>query len=133
MSYANPIQITYTTAAITVTAAATTWPMRGPKGLTGRLVDVIARCTTTHVVGVTIPHSAGIGLTGAGNAAAYGNFLPAAMTALTGATALSDLPTTSALGTVLIPADTTVLLTTVAGTGAGVAGAIIYDVVINWF
>ena len=129
MSYSQPQQITYTTGAITTTAAAVTIPIRGPKGKQGRLRDVIARCTTTHVLGST-PTELKIGLSG--TLTAYGDFLPAAMTAPT-ATTLSDLPGASVLGTTVIPADTVVLLTTVANATGLPAGVITYDVIIDWF
>ena len=129
MSYSQPQQITYTTGAITTTAAAVTLPIRGPKGKQGRLRDVIARCTTTHVLGST-PTELKIGLSG--TLTAYGDFLPAAMTAPT-ATTLSDLPGASVLGTTVIPADTVVLLTTVANATGSPAGVITYDVIIHWF
>jgi len=129
MSYSNAQQITYTTGAITTTAAAVTLPIRGPKGKQGRLRDVIARCTTTHVLGST-PTELKIGLSG--TLTAYGDFLPAAMTAPT-ATALTDLPGASVLGTTVIPADTVVLLTTVANATGSPAGVITYDVIIDWF
>ena len=129
MSYSQPQQITYTTGAITTTAVAVTIPIRGPKGKQGRLRDVIARCTTTHVLGST-PTELKIGLSG--TLTAYGDFLPAAMTAPT-ATTLSDLPGASVLGTAIIPADTVVLLTTVANATGSPAGVITYDVIIDWF
>jgi len=129
MSYSQPQQITYTTGAITTTAAAVTLPIRGPKGKQGRLRDVIARCTTTHVLGST-PTELKIGLSG--TLTAYGDFLPAAMTAPT-ATTLSDLPGAPVLGTTVIPADTVVLLTTVANATGSPAGVITYDVIIHWF
>lgn len=129
MSYENPQTITYTTGAITTTAAAATLPLRGPKGKQGRVRDIIARCTTTHVLGTT-PTELKVGLTG--TLTAYADFLPAAMTAPT-ATTLTDLPGASVLGTTVIPADTVVLLTTVANATGSPAGVITYDVVIDWF
>ena len=129
MSYENPQQITYTTGAITTTAAAATLPIRGPKGKQGRLRDVIARCTTTHVLGST-PTELKIGLSG--TLTAYGDFLPAAMTAPT-ATTLTDLPGASTMSTTVIAADTVVLLTTVANATGSPAGVITYDVIIDWF
>lgn len=129
MSYSQPQQITYTTGAITTTAAAVTIPVRGPKGKQGRLRDVIARCTTNHVLGST-PTELKIGLSG--TLTAYGDFLPAAMAASTAAT-LTDLPGASVLGTTVIPADTVVLLTTVANATGSPAGVITYDVIIEWF
>lgn len=129
MSYENPQTITYTTGAITTTAAAATLPLRGPKGKQGRVRDIIARCTTTHVLGTT-PTELKVGL--AGTLTAYADFFPAAMTAPT-ATTLTDLPGASVLGTTVIPADTVVLLTTVANATGSPAGVITYDVVIDWF
>lgn len=129
MSYSQPQQITYTTGAITTTAAAATLPIRGPKGKQGRIVDIIARCTVTHVLGTT-PTKLDVGLTGTTNA--YATFLPAAMTAPT-ATTLTDLPGASSLSTTTIPADTVVLLTTTANATGSPAGVITYDVIINWF
>lgn len=129
MSYLNPQQITYTTGAITTTAATTTLPIRGPKGKQGRVVDIIARCTTTHVLGST-PTKLEVGVSG--TVAAYASYLPPAMTAPAAST-LTDLPGASALQTTVIPADTQVILTTTANAGGTPAGVITYDVVINWF
>ena len=131
MAYDQGNTITYTTGAITTTAAATTLPIRGPKGKQGRLIDVIARCTTTHVLGTTTPTKLQIGITG--TLEKFGAFLPAAMTAPTAAT-LSDKPGASAFpANVNIDADQLVLLTTVANAGGSPAGVITYDVVISWF
>ena len=129
MSYSQPQTITYTTGAITTTAASVTLPIRGPKGKQGRLRDVIARCTTTHVLGTT-PTELQIGKSG--TLTAYGDFFPAAMTAPTAAS-LTDLPGASVLGTTVIDADTVVLLTTIANVTGSPAGVITYDVVIDWF
>jgi hypothetical protein len=129
MSYSQPQQITYTTGAITTTAGAATLPIRGPKGKQGRVVDIIARCTTTHVLGST-PTKLEVGVSG--TVGAYATFLPAAMTAPTAAT-LTDLPGASVLTTTVIPENTQVILTTTANAGGSPAGVITYDVVINWF
>lgn len=129
MSYSQPTRITYTTGAITTTAAAATLPIRGPKGMQGRVMDIIARCTTTHVLGTT-PTKLEVGV--AGTVGAYATFLPAAMTAPTAST-LTDLPGASVLGTTVIPADTQVILTTTANATGAPAGVITYDVVIAWF
>lgn len=129
MSYSNPQQITYTTGAITTTAGAATLPIRGPKGKQGRVVDIIARCTTSHVLGST-PTKLEVGVAGA--VAAYASYLPPAMTA-PAASALTDLPGASVLGTTVIPENAQVILTTTANAGGAPAGAITYDVVINWF
>ena len=129
MSYSNPIQITYTTGAITTTAGAATLPIRGPKDKTGRLRDIIARCTTTHVLGTT-PTQLDIGKSGA--TTAYGSFLPAAMTAPT-ATTLTDDPGASVIVDLDIPANTVVLATTTANATGSPAGVITYDIVIDWF
>lgn len=129
MSYSQPNRITYTTGAITTTAAAATLPIRGPKGKQGRLVDVIARCTTTHVLGTT-PTKLQVGV--AGTLEKYAAFLPAAMTAPTAAT-LTDLPGASVMTTAVIAADEQVILTTVANATGSPAGVITYDVVIAWF
>ena len=130
MAYDQGNVITYTTGAITTTAGAVTLPIRGPKGKQGRLVDVIARCTTTHVLGST-PTKLQIGISG--TLEKFGAFLPAAMTAPTAAT-LSGLPGASTFPVnVNIDADQLVLLTTVANAGGSPAGVITYDVVISWF
>lgn len=129
MSYSSAKRITYTLGSITTTSGAATLAMRGPKGKSGRLVDVIARCTTTHVLGST-PTELQIGKSGA--LTAYGDFFPAAMTAPTAST-LTDLPGASVLGTTVIPPDTVVLATTVANATGSPAGVITYDVVIDWF
>jgi len=129
MSYSQPRQITYTTGAITTTASTVTLPLRGPKGLQGRVRDIIARCTTTHVLGST-PTKLDVGLSG--TTTAYASFLPAAMTAPT-ASSLTDLPGASVLVDLTIPANTVVLLTTTANATGSPAGVITYDVVIDWF
>jgi len=130
MAYDQGNVITYTTGAITTTAGAVTLPIRGPKGKQGRLVDVIARCTTTHVLGST-PTKLQIGISG--TLEKFGAFLPPAMTAPAGS-ALSDKPGASAFPVnVNIDADQLVLLTTVANAGGSPAGVITYDVVISWF
>ena len=127
--YDNAQQITYTTGAITTTAAADTLALRGPKGVQGRVVDIIARCSTTHVLGTT-PTKLRVGLSGTLDA--YATFLPPAMTAPTAKT-LTDLPGASAIvAGHVIPADTVVLLTTTANVTGSPAGVITYDVVINW-
>ena len=130
MAYDNPIYTTYTTGAITTTAATVTLPIRGPKGQSGRLVDVIARCTTTHVLGTT-PTDVQIG--NAGTLNKFGRYYPPAMTAPT-ASALSDKPGASVLNKgVPIAANEVVLLTTTANAGGSPAGVITYDVTIAWY
>jgi hypothetical protein len=129
MSYSQNNLITYTTGAITTTASTVTLPLRGPAGKQGKLVDIIARCTTTHVLGTT-PTKLEVGIVADTNAAA--TFLPAAMTAPT-ATTLTDLPGASEIIDYVIPADTVVVLTTTDNDGGSAAGVITYDVVINWF
>ena len=129
MSYSNPFSITYTTGAITTTAAAVTLPIRGPKGKQGRLREIVARCTTTHVLGTT-PTKLQVGV--AGTLEKYAAFLPAAMTAPTGAT-LTDLQGASVFTTTVIPADEQVILTTVANATGAPAGVITYDILIDWF
>lgn len=130
MSYDNPTYVTYTTGAITTTAAAATLPIRGPKGHSGRLVDVVARCTTTHVLGTT-PTDLQVGV--AGTLAKFGRYYPPAMTAPT-ANALSDKPGASVLNKgVPIAAGEVVLLTTTANAGGTPAGVITYDVIIAWY
>ena len=129
MSYSRASRMVYNLGSITTTASTVTLPIRGPKGTQGRLIDVIARCTTTHVLGTT-PTELDIGKAGA--TTAYGVFLPAAMTAPTAST-LTDLPGASVLGSTVIPADTVVLATTIANVTGSPAGVINYDVVIDWF
>jgi hypothetical protein len=129
MSYSNPTTVTHTTGAITTTAAATTIPIAGPKGMRGRLVDIIARCTTTHVLGTT-PTKLQFGI--AGTLEAYAAFLPPAMTA-PDISRLSALPGASAITLEDLPADTDLLLTTVANVTGSPAGVINYDVIIDWY
>lgn len=129
MSYSNPIAITYTTGAITTTAAAVTLPIRGPKNMQGRLREIVARCTTTHVLGTT-PTKLQVGV--AGTLERYAAFLPAAMTAPTAAT-LTDLPGASVFTTAVISANEQVILTTVANATGAPAGVITYDLLIEWF
>ena len=129
MSYSNPISITYTTGSITTTTAATTIPIRGPKGMQGRLREITASCTTTHVLGTT-PTKLQVGVSG--TLEKYAAFLPAAMTAPLAAT-LTDLPGASVFTTTVIPANEQVVLTTVANATGSPAGVIRYDVLIDWF
>ncbi len=131
MSYSNPQTVTITTGAILTTAAAATMALRGPKGKTGRLVDVIARASVAnHALGTTTPTTLLVGK--AGDTDAYATFFPAAMTIPT-ATALTDDPGASNIVGIDIPADTVVLLTTVANNGGSPTGTITYDVIIDWF
>ena len=129
MSYSNPTTITYTTGVIVTTAAAVTLPIRGPKNMQGRLREIVARCTVTHVLGTT-PTKLQVGV--AGTLEKYAAFLPAAMTAPTGAT-LTDLPGASVFTTTVIPANEQVILTTVANATGVPAGSITYDILIDWF
>ena len=129
MSYDQATTITYTTGAITTTAAAVTLPLRGPKGKQGRVVDIIARCTTTHVLGTT-PTKLTVGKSGTVDA--YATFLPAAMTAPTASTLTDDPGASVIVANHVIPADTVVVLTTTANATGSPAGVITYDVVIDW-
>lgn len=131
MPYDNAMRITYTTGAITTTAAAATLALRGPKGKRGRLEDVIARCTTTHVLGTTTPTKLQIGITG--TLEKFGVFLPGAMTAPTAQTLTDDPGASNIAAGVEIAEGEVVLLTTVANTGGTPAGVITYDVVIGWY
>lgn len=129
MSYSNPTTVTHSTAAITTTAAAATYVIGGPKGMKGRLIDVVARCTTTHVLGST-PTKLQIGVTG--TLEAYAAYLPPALTAPT-TNNLNALPGASAVTLRDIPADTPILLTTVANATGSPAGVLQYDVIIDWY
>ncbi len=101
MSYSNPTTVTYTTGAITTTGAAVTIPLKGPKGMSGRLVDIIARCTTTHALGST-PTKLQVGITG--TLEKYAAFLPPALTA-PDVSLLNELPGASAVSDRNIAAD----------------------------
>jgi hypothetical protein len=129
MSYSTPRTVTHTLPAITTTGAAVTMPISGPKGMKGRLIDIIARCTTTHVLGST-PTKLQVGVTG--TLEAYAAYLPPAMTA-PDINRLTALPGASAITLRDIPADTDVLLTTIANTTGSPAGVITYDVIIDWY
>lgn len=129
MSYSNGYTVTHTTGAITTTDAAVTIPIAGPSGKQGRLLDIIARCTTTHVLGST-PTQLKFGI--AGTLTAYAAFLPPAMTA-PDISHLNSLPGASAVTERDLPADTDLLLTTVANATGSPAGVITYDVIIEWF
>ena len=131
MSYDNVSVIPFKTVAITTTAGAATYAIRGPKGKAGRVVDIVATCTTTHVLGTTVT-SLLVGLSGDTNA--YATFNPPALTAATGVANLLDADdaTSVIVAGHLIPADTEVLLTTVANAGGSAAGVLVYDVLIAW-
>jgi len=130
MSYSIPQTITYSIPAITLQASTATYAIRGPKGKQGRVSDVLVRCTTTVVVGVSIKGALKIG--NGTTADLYGVVAPDAMTAPS-AGAQSDLDAGTTVSTTVIAADTVVLCATVAATGASNAGVVTYDVVINWF
>jgi hypothetical protein len=129
MSYSNPRTISHHTGVITTTDAAVTIPISGPKGAKGRLIDIIARCSTTHVLGST-PTQLKVGVTG--TLTAYAAYLPPAMTA-PDINRLTALPGASAITLRDIPADTDVLLTTVANATGSPAGVINYEVIIDWY
>jgi len=130
MSYSNPITLTHSITAITLQAATATFAFRGPKGLQGRIRDVIMRCTTTVVIGATVR-----GILNIGNATTANLYGVAACPALTApsAAAQSDLNSGSVLSTTVIDADTVVLCATVAATGASNAGVVTYDILVDWF
>lgn len=132
MSYDNGNIVTHRSVAITTTSGAATYAIRGPKGKRGRLVDVIATCTTSHVLGSSTVTGLLIGKSG--DTDAYGTFKPPALTAATGVATLLDADSadSAVVAGHLIEADSEVLLTTVANSGGSAAGVLLYDVLIDW-
>ena len=132
MSYSNPERIQYAMPSVTsVTAAATIATINGPKGKAGRIADIIAHVTTTHVLGSTTVTKLNVGY-GSG-----GNLLAMASYATPAATAGAQLSATNLTGALKpdfrLPADTAILVSTIANSGGSAAGVITYTVVVDWF
>lgn len=125
MSYSNPVTCTYRFPAVSVVSAAALGRLIGPKGMTGRLVDIGYVVTT----GVTVANS-NIIVGSAGTANAYGTEvvpIAAANAVGNGATLTTDSGTGEKA---LIPADSLVVVGSAGGATAGAVDAI---VVIDWF
>lgn len=118
MSYSNPTTITYRFPAVSVTGAATLGRFVGPKGMTGRLLDIAYVVTT----GVTVAASNLI-VGSAGDTDAYGTLaVPVAA-----ANAVGNGMTRGV--TEDMPADTVVL---VGSAGGATAGAVDALVTVEW-
>lgn len=118
MSYSNPTTCTYRFPAVSVTGAATLGRFIGPKGLTGRVVDVCYVVTT----GVTVAASNLIvGTAADGDAYATLAVPVAAANAVgNGATLVTGH---------ILPADT---LVAVGSAGGATAGAVDAIVTVDW-
>lgn len=122
--YDSPLRETYTFAAINF-ASASTLAIKGPTGKQARLESVMVSVTTSFV-GTTTPGQVLVGLSGDTDAYDTLNVGAAGAGTAAGAAVRSD-PRTS------IPADTAVLVTTVAPTGGSPAGVATINVTIGWF
>jgi len=132
MSYSNPERIQYAMPAVTsVTAAATIATINGPKGKAGRIADIVAHVTTTHVLGSSAQTKLNVGHGSGGDLTAMASYATPAATA---GAQLSATRVAGALKTGFrLPADTAVLVNTIANAGGSAAGVISYTVVIDWF
>jgi len=118
MSYSNPTTITYRFPAVSVTSAATLGRFVGPKGMTGRLLDIAYVVTT----GITVaPSNLIVG--SAGDTDAYGTLA----TPVAAANAVGNGMTRGV--TEDMPADTVVL---VGSAGGATAGAVDALVTVEW-
>ena len=132
MSYSNPERIQYAMPSVTsVTAAATIATISGPKGKSGRIADIVAHVTTTHVLGSSTVTKLNVGHGSGGDLTAMASYATPAATA---GAQLSATRVTGALKpTFRLPKDTPVLVSTIANSGGDAAGVISYTVVVDWF
>lgn len=131
MSYSNPQRIQYDLGSVTaITAAATIATIQGPKGKTGRIAEIVARVTTSHVLGTT-PTRLRVGYGSGADLEALANwFVPAA----TAGNQVSASQTAGALKIdAIVAPDTPVLVNTIANAGGSAAGVIEYSLAIDWF
>ena len=131
MSYSNPQRIQYTLAAVTTTdAAATVATINGPKGKSGRIAEINAYITTTHVQGST-PTRLRIGHGSGDDLEAMANWtLPAG----TAPIVLSASGTSGALKPDFrLPADTAIKVNTIQNATGSPAGVVVYSIAIDWF
>lgn len=122
--YDLPRRETYTFAAINF-ASPSTLAIKAPTGLQGRLESVMVSATTSFV-GTSTPGKVQVGLSGDTDAYNELDIGAAGAGTAAGAAVRSD-PSTA------IPADTAILVTTVAPTGGSVAGVATINVTIAWF
>jgi len=131
MSYSNPERIQYNLAAVTTTdAAATIATIKGPKGKSGRIAEISAYITTTHVQGTT-PTRLRVGHGSGDDLEAMANWTVPAGTA---PIVLSASATAGALKTGFrLPADTDIKVNTIANATGSPAGVVVYSIAIDWF
>lgn len=131
MGYSNPERIQYNLGAVTtVDAAATIGTIKGPKNKDGRIAEINARITTTHVQGTT-PTRLRVGHGTGDDLEAMANWtVPAGAAGLT----LSASQTEGAIKPGFrLPRNTDVLVNTIANVTGSPAGVIEYNLVIDWF
>jgi len=115
MSYSDPtVATTYRLPAVSVTGAATLGRIVGPKGKTGRLIDIAYVVTT----GVTVANSNLI-VGSAGDTDAYGTLV----VPIAAANAVGNGVTRGV--TDVLPADTAVLIGSAGGATAGAVDALV--------
>ena len=125
MSYSDPITCTYRFPAVSVTSAAALGRLIGPKGKTGRIVDIGYVVTT----GVTVAASSlTVGTEADGDAYATLAVPIASANAVGNGATLITSGTTGEK--VLLPADSVVVVGSAGGATAGAVDAI---VTIDWF
>jgi hypothetical protein len=136
MSYENPNRVVYLLPTFDFGGAAGTQTigLKGPSGKNGTLYDYGVQNATEVFAATTVNPTVAVGLSG--NVDAYGEEFDLTGLALNdGLTARSQSTTQAALDLIIvdknIPADTTVLVTCVEGTGAPTGQGQPY-VVIDW-
>jgi hypothetical protein len=132
MSYSNPERIQYTLAAVTTTdAGATIATINGPKGKSGRIAEINAYITTTHVLGTGTKTAINVGHGSGDDLTAMASW---AVPAGTAPIVLSGSGTTGALKpNFRLPADTAIKVNTIQNATGSPAGVVVYSIAIDWF
>jgi hypothetical protein len=135
--YDKPIRETFCFNAVDLHTADITKYIRGPAGLRGRLVDVLAAVTTT-LAGATTKPILKVGISGTLGESLNWNLgaqaagaAPLRASAQAGTTALQKNANTGVMP--IIAADTDVILTMAAATGSGAAGVGDLAFTFEWF
>jgi hypothetical protein len=130
MGYANPMQkITYSFGLIDIGAGTKTYTVRGPKGMAGRVRDVVMSGETLFTNTTT---SAKVQVGTAATAAKYAQ-LDCGVLAAGANLVLTKDQATGLVAAQELPADTDVQIKFVAPTGGSPAGKGFPDVIIDWY
>ena len=147
MSYDTPVRERYTLPSSAYGATTASQKIKGPKGLKGLVRDITVIPTADCVGTTTVPEVA-VGAASAGNdyarfrlgtavgtgyTAAQGVRRASGLTGTAQPRTLTDFAAHIQLETALIPADTDVFITGVAGVGGTPAGTFVAYVDIEWF